>query len=297
MKRVCVCLAALAAVAGAGSALAASENPTPITIGDGASPPMLSTPYGSQILVNGQAGPVGGLTVTLNGLSHGFVEDIDVLLVAPNGARVLLMSDAGIGSIPEDQPVSLTFSDGAPALPQFGLLTSGTFAPSNYNGSLQPCVADPDPFPAPAPTGPNGAGLSSLNGLDPNGLWSLYVVDDCSGAQGAIAGGWGISLDGGTGVTAVSLLSFGAHRSLVGVDLRWRTASESDLLGFNLWRTRAGRTSKVNRALVPARGTGFALGWSYRLRDGAGRHGDSYRLQGVELSGRRSWLGSLLAPR
>src|SRR6185503_15305230 len=50
-------------------------------------------------------------------------------------------------------------------------------------------------FPSPAPVGPyNNSDLDSLAGVDPNGTWSLYVVDDAEGDSGNIAGGWTLSL-------------------------------------------------------------------------------------------------------
>ena len=76
-------------------------------------------------------------------------------------------------------------------------LVSGTFLPTNFGTG--------DPFPAPAPAGPylspQTAGTDTLTsaftgaaGGNPNGTWSLYVVDDSSADIGNINGGWSIAL-------------------------------------------------------------------------------------------------------
>ena len=36
--------------------------------------------------------------------------------------------------------------------------------------------------------------MSVFNGTNPNGLWSLYVIDDVSSDVGFIAGGWGMEI-------------------------------------------------------------------------------------------------------
>ena len=49
-------------------------------------------------------------------------------------------------------------------------------------------------MPSPAPAGPYGTSLSALNGVDPNGVWSLYVSDDTRLESGAISNGWSLEL-------------------------------------------------------------------------------------------------------
>lgn len=90
--------------------------------------------------------------------------------------------------------------------------------------------------------------------------------------------------------TAVSLRSFRGLATAQGVELLWRTASERDVLGFNVWRGQ----KKVNRALVPAKAVRPSGGASYRIIDRTARAGKTYtyRLQVVDLDGARSWRGS-----
>ena len=148
-------------------------NPNVISIPtDGA-----ATPYPSTISVSGVTNPGVNVAVTLNGVTHAYSEDIDVLLVGPNGQNVALMTYAGAGPI----NANLTFSDSAATpVPFEGTISSGTYLPTDYNGLN---------FPSPAPTRPYGTMLSSLTST-PNGTWSLYVFDTILDESGTISGGW-----------------------------------------------------------------------------------------------------------
>ncbi len=145
-------------------------------------------PYPSTIDVSGVRTNLTRVTVTLAEITHNFPGDIDVLLVGPQGQKVLLMSDAGgSGSLANAR---ITFADNAanqiPSNPT-APVESGTYKPTNYDDNS-------DTFPSPAPGGPYSADLSAFNGSNPNGTWSLYVRDDTSPDAGRIAGGWLLSL-------------------------------------------------------------------------------------------------------
>jgi len=145
----------------------------------------VASPYPSSLVVTGLLGAVTKATVTLNGLTHGFPQDVNVLLVSPAGGTVLLMSHTGGGYSVTN--LTLTFDDAATnALPNSEPLTSGTVEPGSYPGTVV--------FPGPAPGGSHGAMLSAVAGQSPNGTWSLYVLDDAAGDAGFIAGGWSLNL-------------------------------------------------------------------------------------------------------
>ena len=136
-----------------------------------------ATPYPSTISVSGLQGAVAKLEVTIEGLSHTWPDDVDILLVGPAGQRVRLMSDIGGSSSATN--ITLVLSDaGLTNLPDQGPLASGTFKPTN--------IGSKDTFPFPAPSSPYSASFSALNGLLGNGDWSLYVVDDGRGDKGSI---------------------------------------------------------------------------------------------------------------
>jgi subtilisin-like proprotein convertase family protein len=143
-----------------------------------------ASPYPSTIAVSG-TGTVAKVTVTLLGLSHTFPSDIDVLLVGPTGANLLLLSD--VGGSTAISGVNLTFDDAAGGpLPVPGVITSGTYQPTN-NGIG-------DVFNAPAPAGPYGSTLSVFNGTNPTGTWLLYIMDDAVQDQGSLSGGWSLAI-------------------------------------------------------------------------------------------------------
>lgn len=154
-------------------------------VGTGGTNPQ-AAPYPSSINIAGVSGSVTKATVTLSGLVHTFPDDVSILLVGPGGTNVALMSHAG-GGFPVTN-LSFTFDDaGTSAPPQIGPLTSGVWQPSTYG------VA-PVSFPGAAPAPPYGQTLSVFNGMNPNGTWSLYVLDTGEGNAGQIAQGWSLTL-------------------------------------------------------------------------------------------------------
>lgn len=144
-------------------------------------------PYPSMINVTGVPGTVVSVTATLNKLSHSFPEDLDILLVGPEGQNVMLMSD--VGGLRGINNVTLTFSDSASSALGTGRVSTGTYLPSNLNPS-----GDKDAFPAPAPPKPFGSTMSIFHGTNPNGSWQLFVLDEFTSGSGSISGGWSITL-------------------------------------------------------------------------------------------------------
>jgi hypothetical protein len=175
------CSAATFAAAPLAAAARTFSNPTPIAIpvGGGA-----SSPYPSDILVSGIAEPLASVTVTLREFGHTWPADVDVLLVGPGGENLILMSDVGAG-IPVSG-VTLVFSDAASSPLASSEITSGTWRPSNQ------AIVGADSFPPPAPVPSSATALAAFVGTNPNGLWSLYVVNDSAGDEGVIAGGWSL---------------------------------------------------------------------------------------------------------
>jgi hypothetical protein len=146
-----------------------------------------ATPYPSNIAVSGLPATGAGVyvsSVTLNGFSHTWPSDVDVMLQSPSGQNVIILSDAG-GSTAVSN-INMTFSDAAAAVAP-GVLTSGTFRPTN--------VGTPDNFPTPGPGSLTQATplLSSFTSANnPNGDWKLFVLDQAAGDLGTITS-WSIT--------------------------------------------------------------------------------------------------------
>lgn len=137
--------------------------------------------YPSTITVEGQGGAIERLRVHLLGMSHTWPDDIDILLVGPQGENLVLMSDAG--SSVDLANIDLSFDDeAAEALPDATEILAGTYRPTDHEGG--------DAFPPPAPAGSGATQLATFAGSDPNGVWTLYVRDDTGGDSGQIAQGW-----------------------------------------------------------------------------------------------------------
>ncbi|MBE2182462.1 MAG: putative Ig domain-containing protein, partial [Anaerolineae bacterium] len=145
-------------------------------------------PYPSTISVSGITDTVTDVNVTISGMSHTYVPDIDILLVGPGGQNVMLMSDAG-GSRGVDNITLTLDSDALESIPAYSFFPfpSGTYLPTNYEGGS-------DTMLAPAPAEPFGTSLDVFDGVNPNGSWSLYVRDGTTGDNGSISGGWSLNI-------------------------------------------------------------------------------------------------------
>ena len=162
------------ATAATGSPVGTSSGPISLPAGAPGTSSGPAGPYPATLNLAGLTGTITSLSVRLNGLTHTFPSDLDMLLVAPGGQRSMFMSDVG-GSAGVSN-LTLTFQDGAPAPP--AALVAGTYAPTD----LPPA----DTMAAPAPAGPYTSALSAFNGTNPNGTWSLYIVDDSGADSGSL---------------------------------------------------------------------------------------------------------------
>ncbi len=206
------------------------SNTAPITIPSKGT----ATPYPSQIAVSGVSGTTTDVRVTVTDFSHTYAADVAIVLVPPRGTNILLMNlPFNHGGPGPTSHATITFDGSAVgSLPSSGPISTGSVKPTAYSvyGSSFPAPGPGDSFcnPGPTPgggtpcTNPQGgdALAGSLNGFNPNGTWSLYVLDTTNDDAGEIAGGWSLDITGGGGI----------ERSLV-VDKAGTGTVDSNVIG------------------------------------------------------------------
>ncbi|MFN3218164.1 MAG: trypsin-like serine protease [Acidimicrobiales bacterium] len=130
--------------------------------------------YPTTMRVDGVAGRLVDVDVVLTGLTHGSPYDLDIVLVAPDGTQVTLLSEAG--GIRRVRNVDLRLDDEAPRRVPNRLSRSGRFRPTTGFAEGMP-----------------PARLVDLDGIDPNGRWRLFVHDSARRDRGRLAG-WSLVL-------------------------------------------------------------------------------------------------------
>jgi hypothetical protein len=145
--------------------------------------------YPATINVRGE--PTNGLSrveITLHNLTHYYPADLDILLVSPSGAKIMLMSDAGGPyGVTNATLVFHAWWEGYPYPPDTtGIPSEQTahYSPKNYG--------DQETQMPGAPQGPYNGEFGNLPDTDPNpnGIWKLYIYDDKVGQTGALERSW-----------------------------------------------------------------------------------------------------------
>ncbi len=137
--------------------------------------------YPYSIPVSGKTGVIKDVFVYLHNISHNRPDDLEILLVAPGGQKVLLMSDA-CGHFALPNATTWRINDRDAAMSDNGNCLLGGSGGGGVNFS--PTSYEPgDSLPAPAPPAPYATSLlRNLYGTDPNGTWKVYIADDYDGA-------------------------------------------------------------------------------------------------------------------
>jgi hypothetical protein len=137
-------------------------------------------PFPSVIQVSHVPGLVTKVTVTLSDLNDSFPEDLQIWLKSPSGQIAgLLINEGGTDTVKD---ATITFDDDAAAVIPDPMV-SGVFKPT-VNGEF---ITDPGLFNT----------LSSFNGENPNGPWSLFVVNRVTAGEptgDCLCGGWSLEI-------------------------------------------------------------------------------------------------------
>ena len=140
-----------------------------------------ASPYPFTFTVTGQVGKVADLNVVLPKVTQQYVDDLDILLVAPTGAKAMILSDACINAFVTEQTYTLD-DEAAAGMPAGVSCPTGTYKPTdNIQGAAETTM------PVPAPAGPYVSALSTFDGINPNGVWSMYITDDTGVGNGFIS--------------------------------------------------------------------------------------------------------------
>jgi len=217
--------------------------------------------YPSTITINNLPTSTLKVSVTLSNLSHTFPDDLVILLVSPTGQKAMVMAHAGGGSVVAN--AMLTFDDQAPGPPPDNTpILSGTYQPVSY--------APTATLPSPAPAGPYATALSTFNGLNPNGVWSLYVYDDSAGYTGTLQG-WSLKILSGTTPTATTLSASGISGGNTFLNASVKTSGSPALVRF-LWGTTTNYGNTTSGILLPPGNSAVTVTDSANLTPGVIYH-------------------------
>jgi hypothetical protein len=118
------------------------------------------------------------------------------------------------------------------------------------------------------------------------------VVEECTPNTGSIyaADVSGTGITGGAAVAAVLRGAPTATAAANGVTVRWRTASQVGVVGFNVYREVNGVRTRVNSRLIAALGGAAGRAYSFRDRHAPAPRRIRYWIQAVNADSSRTWL-------
>jgi hypothetical protein len=100
----------------------------------------------------------------------------------------------------------------------------------------------------------------------------------------------------GSSFLAATFAGVSARRTARGALLRWRTAAEVNVLGFNVFRQAGQRRVRANRRLLAARAAVAGASYSFLDPRAPRRRAARYWVETVDLDGSRSWYGPVRIP-
>jgi hypothetical protein len=150
--------------------------------------------YPSEIQVNGMPPYLHEVTVRFDLTTTNGIYGLDMLLQAPDGQYLMLLSDVNLnaGGFLDDIGIGTA---GEVKVSKFNLFEGKTYLPANYTNSQ----TQVDNFPAPGPGVFNqpDPDITSLLDINPNGTWKLFVMNDYFNAVILNVTGWKLILEAG----------------------------------------------------------------------------------------------------
>jgi subtilisin-like proprotein convertase family protein len=145
----------------------------------------------------GMGGTISNVTVSLD-ISGGYNGDLYAYLAGPNGGFSVLLNRTGVGTGAgqsangyADAGFNVTFSDTGAGGLQYYQSTGypASLVGGQETGTWQPEGVTIDPQSSPAAFSAATSGntpLSSFDGTDPNGTWTLFLADLSAGSQSVL---------------------------------------------------------------------------------------------------------------
>jgi len=171
------------------------------------------------------AAQIQSVTVSLN-VTNGFNGDLYAYLDGPNGGYAVLLNRVGVSNNASafgysDSGFNVTFSDSAGTNIQYYQNFSYTLSGGQVTGEWQPEGVNIDPHSGPSlflTTSPSTP-LSSFDGSNPNGTWTLFLADLSSGGQSTVVS-WGVDITTVPEPATVAVLGMGMAGTLVWIRRR-----------------------------------------------------------------------------
>ena len=274
-----------------------------------------ATPYPATITVPSGTAPnvspnavVSGLVIRINGFQHASPDDVDMMLVAPNGtSKLIFWSDSGNGNAIGSPGINVVIDDAAATgLTDSGTLTSGTFDPTSNGGvdnfpAPSPCngvCPAPTDYAAPAGTSTIASSFVTPGNVIAAGTWSLYIRDDTGTNAGTITS-WSLDISFASPTLARMSSSSASVDEHGDVGLNWKTGYEIDNLGFNVYRDEGGNRTRVNKqiiagsAFIAGQGNAMSAGRNYSWRDRTTNPNAQYWIESIAIDGTSSWHGPI----
>jgi subtilisin-like proprotein convertase family protein len=226
------------------------SNTSDISIPDGSS-------TSSTINVSGIGTSILSVSVRLPNISHTWYDDLDIMLISPSGQRIILMSDCG-GNNSGNGNRNYVFIQGGTTLSDGAEPTaSGNVSPGDYELT--------DTWPDGSPT------ISAMNQFtgNPNGNWTLRIIDDTGFDTGSLIGGWSITISHCTpqtpGIITPSAPGYTA------LEASWADPGQQNIMyvcpGTTVTFTRSGGSGTGNRYYWMADGTNGLVLWNLKFEE------------------------------